>query len=117
MSYDDKQMSIGEFLLVYKHRKPLVFVSLNLKGFKIIDSPLHLHYFSILLKAFVSSRLPKDSFPINDYIIVKRRRIDNQEFLVMVTGRTSETILNKVTVMELQTILERFLARIDIFDL
>jgi len=117
---DTHKIDIGNFTLVYKagdSKQRLIFVSLNLKDKIIIESPIRLNFFcQVVLKAFINNRLPKNTCSITDFLYAQRRSIDNQEFLVLKESATrTETVLSKIVVMELQSILERFLARIDIF--
>ncbi len=117
---DTQEIDIGNFTLVYRDgdgKQRLIFVSLNLKDKIIIESPIRLNFFcQVVLKAFVNNRLPKDICSITDFLYAQRQSIDNQEFLVLKESTTKiETVLSKIAVMELQSILERFLARIDIF--
>ncbi|MDO9528984.1 MAG: hypothetical protein Q7J27_07490 [Syntrophales bacterium] len=117
---DTHKIDIGNFTLVYKDgdgKQRLIFVSLNLKDKIIIESPIRLNFFcQVVLKAFINNRLPKNTCSITDFLYAQRRSIDNQEFLVLKESATrTETVLSKIVVMELQSILERFLARIDIF--
>ena len=85
-------------------------------GFKIIERPLELHRFSILLKAYISNRLPGGWHTINERVLVHRESVAGEEFFIVKTNQ-HERALNKVSAMELQSILEKFLSRIDIFDL
>jgi hypothetical protein len=87
---------------------------LSLNDYKIIDSPLELNFFNIILKAFASNRLEKDTYPISQNLSAKRERSADKESLVLLY-RGGELFMNKIDVMELQSIIERFLSRIDIF--
>ena len=110
----DKNIKIQQFELHYDHSKPIVFKHLSLNGHKIIENPLELNFFNVILKAFASNRLEKDTYPISPNLSAKRERSANKESLVLLY-QGGELFMNKIDVMELQSVIERLLSRIDIF--
>ena len=110
----DKIMNIRQFTLHYDHSKPIVFRYLSLNDYKIIDSPLELNFFNVILKAFAINKLEKDDYSVTPNLLVCRKNIDNKETLVL-QYRGSDLFMNKIAVMELQSVIERLLSRIDIF--
>jgi len=111
----EKKLKIQQFTLYYDHSKPIVFRHLSLKDIKIIDSPLELNYFNVVLKAFTSNKLEKDTYPIAAALSVTREKHDDKELLALLY-QGDKLLMNKIKVMELQSIIEKFLSRIDIFD-
>jgi len=114
MSDKFKHMSIGNFDLVYELNKPIIFKHLALNNFKITDSSLQLNYFNVILKAYASNKLPKGVYTISEDASVERENIDDQEFLVLLY-RSKKEIMNKIDVMVLQSIFDRFLSKIELF--
>jgi len=110
----DKNIKIQQFELHYDHSKPIVFKHLSLNGHKIIENPLELNFFNVILKAFVMNKLEKDDYSVTPNLLVCRENIDNKETLVL-QYRGSDLFMNKIAVMELQSVIERLLSRIDIF--
>ncbi len=110
----DKKINIRQFELNYDHSKPIVFRYLSLNDYKIIDSPLELNFFNIILKAFTMNKLEKDDYLVTSSLLARRKNIDNKETLVL-QYQGGELFMNKIDVMELQSVIERLLSRIDIF--
>jgi len=110
----DKKIKIQKFELHYDHSKPIVFKHLSLNGHKIIENPLELNFFNVILKAFVMNKLEKDDYSVTPNLSVCRKNIDNKETLVL-QYLGSDLFMNKIDVMELQSIIEKLLSRIDIF--
>jgi hypothetical protein len=112
----ERTVVIGIFTLVYQYTRPLRFVGLTMYGSCIVKDPFELHRLGIFLKAYVSNRLSAGEHPVNAGVVLYRERVGHEEFIMLKAGDLIVP-MDKTTAMEMQSILERFISRIDLFDI
>lgn len=115
----EKKLIMGDFGLEYQYLnvRSLKFVAFSLSGKKIIENIYEMHRMYIIVKAFATNKLsPMEKYRPNQVVTMYREKVGNEEFLMLRVG-TKVKAMDKVTVLEIQSILEKFLARVDLFDI